>query len=216
MRRVTSDDYLGINEGNLCIKGRFGHEFIHSPERIKTPLIRKNGELSPTSWDEAIEYVAKKIPANYKRTRGTAIGGIGSEKCTNEDNYLFQKFCRSVLGTNNIDNMANIKSPALNGLIYESVINGMTSASLKEIEHANTLFFIGADMTEAHPVAGNMARKAIRLNNANLIIANERGVQFNSIARNDIRLKYALGSQIILINALIKVIIDEKLVDLKR
>ena len=120
------------------------------------------------------------------------------------------------MGTNNIDNMANIKSPALNGLMYEAVINGMTSASLKEIEHANTLFFIGADMTEAHPVAGSMARKAIRLNNANLIIANERGVQFNSIAKNDIRLQYALGSQIILINALIKVIIVEKLVDLKR
>ncbi len=216
VRRITSDDYLGINEGNLCIKGRFGHEFIHSPERVKTPLIRKNGELYPTSWDGAIEYVAKRFQQIKNEHGGTAIGGIGSEKCTNEDNYLFQKFCRSVLGTNNIDNMANIKSPALNGLIYESVINGMTSASLKEIEHANTLFFIGADMAEAHPVAGNMARKAIRLNNANLIIANERGVQFNSIARNDIRLKYALGSQIILINALIKIIIDEKLVDLKK
>ncbi len=216
VRRVTSDDYLGINEGNLCIKGRFGHEFIHSPERIKTPLIRKNGELSPTSWDEAIEYVAKRFQQIINEHGGTAIGGIGSEKCTNEDNYLFHKFCRSVLGTNNIDNMANIKSPALNGLIYESVIHGMTSASLKDIEHANTLFFIGADMTEAHPVAGSMARKAIRLNNANLIIANERGVQFNSIARNGIRLQYALGSQIILINALIKVIINEKLVDLKK
>lgn len=216
VRRVTSDDYLGINEGNLCVKGRFGYEFIHSPERTKTPLIRKNGELSPTSWDDAIEYIAKKFRQIINEHGGTAIGGIGSEKCTNEDNYLFQKFCRSVLGTNTIDNIANIKSPALNGLIYESVIHGMTSASLKEIEHANTLFFIGADMTEAHPVAGSMARKAIRLNNANLIIANERGVQFNSIARNDIRLKYALGSQIILINALIKVIIDEKLVDLKK
>ena len=61
VRRITSDDYLGINEGNLCVKGRFGHEFIHSPERIKTPLIRKNGELYPTSWDEAIEYVAKRF-----------------------------------------------------------------------------------------------------------------------------------------------------------
>ena len=216
VRRITSDDYLGINEGNLCVKGRFGHEFIHSPERIKTPLIRKNGELSPTSWDEAIEYVAKRFQQIINEQGGTAIGGIGSEKCTNEDNYLFQKFCRSVLGTDNIDNMANIKSPALNGLIYESVIHGMTSASLKDIEHANTLFFIGADMTEAHPVAGGMARKAIRLNNANLIIANERGVQFNSIARNDIRLQYTLGSQIILINALIKVIIGEKLVDFKK
>ncbi|MEK6635950.1 MAG: molybdopterin-dependent oxidoreductase [Planctomycetota bacterium] len=215
VRRVTSDDYLGINEGNLCIKGRFGHEFIHSPERIKTPLIRKNGELYPTSWDEAIEYVSKRFRQIINEHGGKAIGGIGSEKCTNEENYLFQKFCRSVLGTNNIDNLANIKSPFLNGLIYESIINGIASTSLKDIENANTIFFIGADVTEAHPVVGSMARKAIRLNNANLIVANVRNILFNSTAKTNIRLRYTLGSQFTLINALIKAIIDENLVDIK-
>jgi len=216
VRRVTSDDYTGINEGNLCVKGRFGHEFIHAPERIKTPFIRRNGALSPASWDEAIEHTAKRFQQIISESGGTAIGGIGSEKCANEDNYLFQKFCRTALKTNNIDNMANIKSPALNGLIYESVVQGVATVSLKELERANTLFFIGVDITEAHPVAGSMARKAIRMNNAHLIIANERAVQFNSPAKNDIRLRYALGSQIVLIHALIKIILSEKLVDLKR
>lgn len=216
VRRITSDDHLGINEGNLCVKGRFGHEFIHSAERIKTPLIRKDGELYPTTWNEALEYVSKRFQQIIQEYGGKTIGGIGSEKCTNEDNYLFQKFCRSVIGTNAIDNLSNIKSPYLNGLIYKSVLNGFASTSLKELETANTLFFFGADMTEAHPVAASMARKAIRLNNANLIVANVRDVLFNSVAKNDIRLKYTLGSQTVLINALIKVIIDEKLVNVKK
>lgn len=216
VRRVTSDDYLGINEGNLCIKGRFGHEFIHSQERLQTPFIRKNGELYPIPWNEAIDCVADTFKKIINEHGGTSIGGVGSEKCTNEDNYLFQKFCRSVLGTNNIDNLSNIKSPYLNGLIYKSVVNGIAATSLKELETASTLFFFGADMTEAHSVAGNMARKAIRMNNANLIVANVRDVIFNCTAKNDIRLKYNLGSQSVLINALIKVIIDENLVDLKK
>lgn len=216
VRRIVSNDRLGINEGNLCVKGRFGHEFIHSPERIKTPLIRKNGELCPASWDDAIDAVSKRFQHIIREHGGQFIGGIGSEKCTNEDNYLFQKFCRSVLGTNTIDNVSHIKSPYLNGLIYKSVVNGIASASLKEIEHADTLFFFGADITEAHPVVGSMARKAIRTNDANLIIANIRNVSFSSSAKNDIRLHYALGSQQVLINALIKVILDDNLVDLKK
>ena len=118
-----------------------------------------------------------------------------------------------MLGTNNID--SNIKSPFLNGLIYESIINGIASTSLKDIENANTIFFIGADVTEAHPVVGSMARKAIRLNNANLIVANVRNILFNSTAKTNIRLRYTLGSQFTLINALIKAIIDENLVDIK-
>ncbi len=216
VRRITSNDRLGINEGNLCVKGRFGHEFIHSPERIKTPLIRKNGELCSVSWNEAIDAVSKRFRQIIDEHGGQSIGGFGSEKCTNEDNYLFQKFCRSVLGTNRIDNLSNLKSPYLNGLIYKSVINGIASTSLKEIENANTLFFLGADVTEAHPVVGNMARKTVRMNNANIIVAHVRDVQFNSIAKNDIRLRYTLGSQSILINALIKVIIEENVVDLKK
>lgn len=216
VRRIVSNDRLGINEGNLCVKGRFGHEFIHSPERLKTPLIRRNGELSPASWHDALHYVSKRFQQIIQEHGGPSIGGIGSERCTNEDNYLFQKFCRSVLGTNAINNVANIKSPYLNRLIYQAVVHGMTTLPLKELDRADTLFFFGADVTEAHPVAGSMARKAIRLNSANLIIANVRNVRFNSVARNDIRLSYALGSQAVLINALMKVMLDEGLIDVKK
>ncbi|MDR4508998.1 MAG: molybdopterin-dependent oxidoreductase [Candidatus Brocadiaceae bacterium] len=216
VRRITSDDRLGINEGNLCVKGRFGHEFIHSTERIKTPFMRRDNKLHPATWDEAIDYIAKNFRNIIQNHGDMSIGGIGSEKCTNEANYLFQKFCRSVLKTNHIDNLANMRSPFLNGLIYESVMNGTTTTSLKDLQNANLFFFFGADISEAHPVIGGMVRKAIRMNNANLIIANARNIIFHNTAKNDLRLRYTLGSQTVLINALLKVIKDKILVNVKR
>jgi formate dehydrogenase alpha subunit len=215
--RITSDDYdLGVNEGNLCVKGKFGHEFINSDKRVKTPLIRKGGKLCPVSWDDALEYVSNRFNETIKVHGGKAIGGIGSEKCTNEDNYLFQKFCRTILRTNNIDNISNMKSPSLNRLIIDAISYKLVARTLEEIENADTIFFVGADVTEAHPVLGSMARKAIRQNKSKLIIANARNVEFNSVAKDDIRLNYKLGTQTILINALIKIIVDSKLVDLKK
>jgi formate dehydrogenase (NADP+) alpha subunit len=214
--RITSDDDLGINEGNLCVKGKFGHEFINSSRRVETPLIRKIGILCPASWEEALDHVSKKFSEIIDEHGGKAIGGIGSEKCTNEDNYLFQKFCRTVLGTNNIDNISNIKSPSLNRLIQDSVKNRIAATSLEEIEKADTLFFVGADVTEAHPVVGSMARKAIRGNKAKLIVANARNIEFNSIARNDVRLQYKIGTQTLLIKNLTRLIVDSKLLDLEK
>ncbi len=215
--RITSRDDLGNNEGNLCVKGRFGHDFVHSDKRLKGPLIRKEGILTPVPWEEAIDYVAKRFTEIKNKFGGDSIGGIGSEKTTNEDNYVFQKFCRTVLETNHIDNISNIKSPFLNALIHKSIVHGFTSlTSLEEMGKADTLFFIGTDVSEAHPVIGTIARKAIRLNKADLIIANLRDVHFDSIAQNDIRLQYGFRTQTVLINALIKKIVEGKLIDLKR
>ena len=138
--RITSDDDLGINEGNLCVKGKFGHEFINSSRRVKTPLMRKLGILRPVTWEKALNHVSKKFTEITSEHGGKAIGGIGSEKCTNEDNYLFQKFCRTVLGTNNIDNISNIKSPSLNRLVNESVEYEIAAASVEEIERQTHCF----------------------------------------------------------------------------
>ncbi|GAX59396.1 NADH dehydrogenase I chainG [Candidatus Scalindua japonica] len=216
--RITPDKNLelGVNEGNLCVKGKFGHEFINSDKRIKTPLIKKGGKLRSVSWDAALEYISKKFSEIISDRGGNAIGGIGSEKCTNEDNYLFQKFCRAVLGTNNIDNISNMKSPSLNRLINNSVAYGMASTSLEGIENADTVFFVGADVSEAHPVVGSMVRKAIRKNKTKVIIANARNVEFGCETRNLFRINYKLGTQTALINAMIKVVVDEKLIDLKK
>ena len=216
--RVTADENinLGINESNLCVKGKFGHEFINSDKRIKTPLIKKGGKLRPASWEDALEHISNRFREIIEKSGGNAIGGIGSEKCTNEDNYLFQKLCRTVLGTNNVDNISNMKSPSLNRLINNSVAYGMASTSLEGIENADTVFFVGADISDAHPVVGSMVRKAIRVNKTKVIIANVRNVEFGCETKNLLRLNYKLGTQTTLINAMMKVIVDEKLVNLKK
>jgi predicted molibdopterin-dependent oxidoreductase YjgC len=96
------------NEGWLCVKGRFGYEFINSPDRLKKPMVRKNGVLEEVSWDEALDYTAKRLGEIKAEHGADAIGGLSSARCTNEDNYLFQKFIRAGIGTNNVDHCARL------------------------------------------------------------------------------------------------------------
>jgi predicted molibdopterin-dependent oxidoreductase YjgC len=105
---VTTDDLDPIGRGNLCVKGRFGFSFVHHPDRLKHPLIRKNDRMVEATWDEAIALVAEKLSDIKNRHGADAIGGIGSARGTNEDNYLFQRMMRAAVGTNNIDNCARL------------------------------------------------------------------------------------------------------------
>jgi len=97
-----------MNQGKLCIKGWNVHEFIHSGERLTTPLIRKNGHLEPTSWDEALDFAAGRLKEIRGQHGGDSLAFLTSAKCTNEENYVFQKFCRVGFGTNNIDHCARL------------------------------------------------------------------------------------------------------------
>jgi len=105
--RVTSPA-SSINEGWLCVKGRFGYGFLKSDDRLREPMIRKNGELVPVSWEEAIGYTAKRMGEIKKKHGADALAGLSSARCTNEDNYLFQKLFRAVVGTNNVDHCARL------------------------------------------------------------------------------------------------------------
>jgi predicted molibdopterin-dependent oxidoreductase YjgC len=97
-----------INEGWLCVKGRFGFSFINNPDRLKTPLIRKNGVLVEAGWDEALDLIAGRVRSLRDQYGPDAIGGLASARCTNEENYLFQKFLRAAVGTNNVDHCARL------------------------------------------------------------------------------------------------------------
>jgi len=101
---VRGDKENPINKGNLCVKGRFGYEFINSPERLTSPLIKKDGEFVEATWDDAIELIASKF-AHFKNDQ---FAMVASAKCTNEDNYVMQKFARGVMGTNNVDHCARL------------------------------------------------------------------------------------------------------------
>jgi predicted molibdopterin-dependent oxidoreductase YjgC len=105
---VTGTGDAGVNQGSLCVKGRFGYEFIASDQRLKKPLIKKNGKFEEAGWDEALNLVAEKFDKIKKESGPDAIGGLTSARCTNEENYLFQKFMRAVIGTNNVDHCARL------------------------------------------------------------------------------------------------------------
>ena len=106
--KVTSDENAPVNQGNLCIKGRFGYEFIHHPERITSPLIRDGDGFRSASWDEALDLVARRFTELVRQHGPAAVGGFSSSRCTNEENYLFAKWVRACLGSNNVDNCARV------------------------------------------------------------------------------------------------------------
>jgi predicted molibdopterin-dependent oxidoreductase YjgC len=106
--KVTSPFNAPANHGNLCVKGRFGYDFIHSKDRLKQPLVRKDGELVPTTWNQAMDHVANRL-LEIRDTYGPeSIGFLVSAKCTNEENYLLQKVARGLIGTNNVDHCARL------------------------------------------------------------------------------------------------------------
>ena len=212
--RITSDDEIGLNNGNLCSKGRFGFEFIHSGDRVTEPMVKKDGKLVPCSWDKALDIVSQKFNEIKKSKGADAIAGLGSEKSTNEENYLFQKFFRTVIGTNNIDNAANLQAPYLNNMILEACENDVISESYDDITNSDLIFVIGSDVKEELPVAANIIRKAIKKNKASLILANNRKVSFKSVAEDTKRVVYNFGTEIDLINAIVKYLVDENLLDL--
>lgn len=106
--RVSSKSDSVVNKGLLCVKGRFGHDFVSSPDRLKEPLIRRDGVLKPATWDEAFDYAAAGLAGIREKYGPDAIAGLSSARCTTEENYLFQKFLRAALGTNNIDHCARL------------------------------------------------------------------------------------------------------------
>ena len=106
--RSSSPFNSPANHGNLCVKGRFGYDFIHARDRLTQPLIRKNGELVPATWDEAMGYVAERLLEIRDKYGPDSIGFLVSAKCTNEENYLLQKVARGLIGTNNVDHCARL------------------------------------------------------------------------------------------------------------
>ena len=201
---VRGDAESPVNKGRLCGKGRFGFGFIRHPDRLKSPLVKRNGEFAATSWEEVVEFVANKL-ANYK---GEQIAVISSAKCTNEASYLIQKFARAVLGTNNIDNPSRYcHAPSIYGL---SQSFGATSTSIDEIAAASCIFVIGSNATSSHPIIAARLKGAAR-NGAKLIVANPREVELCRHAHLWLQLRP--GSDMALLMGLMRVIVDEGLAE---
>ncbi len=203
---IRSDPDSPVNEGNLCVKGRYGYDFINHSDRLTTPLIKRNGEFVKATWDEALGLVSSKL----QQYRGDQFAFIASAKCTNEENYLFQKFTRSVMGTNNIDHCARLcHAPSLLGLLGVIGSGAMTNP-IAEIEQAKCILAIGTNTTETHPVVGLRVKKAVK-KGAALIVANPKRIELCRFA--DVFLQIRPGTDVALIMGMCRVIVDENLLD---
>jgi NADH-quinone oxidoreductase subunit G len=174
--RGDNRDKSGINGDFLCVKGRYAFDFAHHKERLTQPLLRKNGKLTPATWEEAFEVIGKKFREVRDRDGGSAIGVIGSNRTTNEENYLLSKFARVVLQTNNVDHHRTADYPALASALHGKP--GKT-ASMRDVLTAPAILLIGNDPTNQHPLLAWQIRTNVRLRRAKLYIINSLPIKLS-------------------------------------
>jgi formate dehydrogenase major subunit len=198
-----------VNEGKLCPKGNFSHEFVNHKERLKTPLIKENGQFREASWDEALNTISKKLKKIIDEDPDL-VAFLSSARCTNEDNYVLQKFARAVIGTNNIDNCAALcHGPTVSGLNLTFGSGAMTN-SIKDMEKADCIFIIGSNPLEQHPLIGRRILKA-KTNGTKIIVADPR---YTPTAKHaDLFLPLTPGTDVALLNSMMHVILREGLED---
>jgi len=172
--RGDNRDKSGTNGDFLCIKGRYAFDFANHEERLTQPLIRKNGKLTPSTWEEAFDLVGKKFKDARDIDGGSAIGVIGSTRTTNEEAYLLSKFARVVLKTNNVDHHRTADFPALS-----SALRGKpdATASMADVYNAPAILLIGNDPTEQHPLLAWQIRNNVRLHRAKLYVINSESIK---------------------------------------
>jgi formate dehydrogenase alpha subunit len=198
------------NRGRLCVKGRFGWEFVASGERLTVPLIRENGDFREADWEEALELIARRFGEIKKQHGSESLAGLASAKCTNEDNYVFQRFVRNVFGTNSVDHCARLcHAPTVSGLGAAFGSGAMTN-SIEELAGADCILITGSNVSETHPVTATYIRNAVR-RGAQLIIIDPRKIDL--VPDASLWLRQNPGSDVAWINGLLHVIIEEGLAD---
>ena len=172
--RGDNRDKSGTNGDFLCVKGRYGFDFANHEERLTQPLIRKNGKLTPASWEDAFELVGKKFAEVRDKDGGAAIGVVGSNRTTNEESYLLSKFARTVLKTNNVDHHRTADFSA-----FAAAMRGKenATASMADVFSAPAILLIGNDPTEQHPLVAWQIRNNVRLHRAKLFVINSQPIK---------------------------------------
>lgn len=198
------------NEGLLCVKGKFAYKYINHPDRLKTPLIKENGVFREASWEEAYALIKENVDQTMKSYGPNAFAGLASAKCTNEENYLFQKFMRKTIGTNNVDHCARLCHASTVSGLATTLGSGAMTNSIDEVKYNDVIFITGSNTTETHPVIGSYMKQAIK-NGAKLIVAEPRKIELAEMADVFIRIKP--GTNVALFNAMMHVIYHENLYD---
>jgi NADH-quinone oxidoreductase subunit G len=190
--RGSNRSKAGLNEDFLCIKGRYAFDFTEHPQRLKAPLIRKDGRLSPSSWSDALSVVAAHLQTIRDSAGGRAIGVIGSTRTTNEENFLLQKVARVVFQTNNIDHHRSADFPA-----FFSALKGNSdlTASMKDVKDAPAILLIGNDPTYQHPLLAWQIRTAVRLHGCRLYVINARSIKLSRQATDFVQVPQGAESR---------------------
>jgi formate dehydrogenase major subunit len=199
-----------VNAGHTCLKGRYAFSFYNHPERLRTPLIRKSGKLEPATWDEAYDFITTKLKQIIKENGSDFIAGVSSARCTNEENYLMQKFIRAVIGTNNIDSCARVcHSPTALGM-QRAFGTGAATNSIDDLKDADCIMVIGANPTSAHPVTGAKFRQ-FAMKGKTTIVIDPRKTELARYATHHLALRP--GTNVAVLNMMLHYILKENLED---
>ncbi|MEX0841293.1 MAG: formate dehydrogenase subunit alpha, partial [Xanthobacteraceae bacterium] len=214
------------NENRLCVKGRFGFDYVHNPERLTQPMIRKDGvpkhagdrvdprnpwtHFRPATWEEALERAAAGLKKIRDAHGGNALAGFGSAKGSNEEAYLFQKLVRTGFNTNNVDHCTRLCHASSVAALMETIGSGAVTATFTECKNSDVIVVIGANPTENHPVAATFFKQAAK-RGAKLIVMDPRGQALKRHAAH--MLQFKPGADVAMLNAMLNVIVTEKLYD---
>ncbi len=221
--RARGNEKSPVNHGELCVKGRYGLDFVNHRDRLVRPLIRRedapkgapSGDVSrvfrEADWDEALERAARGMERTIGGRGPDAAAVLSSAKCTNEDNYVIQKFARAVLGTNNVDHCARLCHASTVAAALAAFGDGAMSNSISDIDDADVLFVIGSNTTECHPIIGRRIKRAVKNNGAKLIVADPRTIELSESA--EVFLSHLPGTDVALLNGMMRRIIREGLHD---
>ena len=211
-RIVRSNGVEGVspNDGRLCIKGRFGYDFVHHKDRLTTPLIKKKGNFVKADWDEALALIANRFTEIKAAYGAQALAGYASAKCTNEDNYIFQKFVRVAFGNNNVDYCTRLCHASTVTAMLNSIGNGAGSNSIEDFTNTACLLITGNNIIDTHPVTATYVKNG-REKGQKIIVCDPKWTPMVKYA--DIWLQPRLGSDVALLNGMVRVILQADLVD---
>ena len=192
-----------VNKGQGCFKGKFGLDFVNHKERLKTPLIRRDGKLEKATWDQALDYLAERLQT-YK---GSSFAMLTAPDSTNEEHYLAQKFARGVMGTNNVNHTSNTQP---NGVLAlrETLGYGTATNPIWELEEASCILVFNANLTEEHNVVGVPIKRAVK-NGTKLIVIDPREVELTRYA--DVWLRPKPGTELLLLGAIVNAVLYQGL-----